>query len=353
MKKTVSAVCACLILALTCTFFAGCEKKPEESKDFAIKVGDHLISESEYARTAKLLRQNYLTSLGQEETEELWSSEIETDLTLSQAVIEATRNQLIWLYLYQYEFDRLGLTLTESETKAIADDLEATISSVGSLSQFHTVLEQQGYTYEEYEAELYAHAKKNKVIDYYFGAEGAEKRTSDQDIKDWYNVHYSYLKAIYFWRETSSGETLPESDQLAMKKKAEEAYESATRASQTDLFDEVMSIYHDSKNGTASAGEMLVSQDSAEDENLIKTAMSLEMGQVAMIELKEAYAVIKRYDGCAGDRFTADLRLETLEDIRADRIEELLKKWETDAGVEINTKITAKYTPEKLMKAKA
>ena len=349
VKKYIRPICICLILVLSCSLLAGCNKKPEETTDYAIKVGDHLISESEYARTAKILRQDYLNTLGQEETEELWASEIDTDLTLSQAVIEATRNQLIWLYLYQYEFDRLGLTLSESETKAIAADLEATIASVGTLSEFHTILETQGYTYEEYEAELYAHAKKAKVLDYYFGAEGVQKRTSDQDIKDWYNVNYSFLKAIYFWREDTSGNALSESEQQEMKSKAEDAYASATQESEQDLFGEIMSNSHDSKNGTVTAGEMLLSKDTDDEKLLIETAMNMELGEVELLELEEAYAVIKRYDGCGEDRFTEDLRLDTLEDIRADLIEELLEQWETEIGVSINEKIISKYAPEKLM----
>ena len=353
MKKNVSLVALLLILSLSLGLLAGCnrEKKPEEV--FAIKVGDHIISEEEYARTARIMRQNYLTELGQEETAALWEEQIDENMTLSAATQEATRNQLVWLYLYQYEFERLGLSLTEEEKKSIDEDLQATIASAGSLSELHTILEQQGYTYEEYQQELLAHAKKAKVLDYYFGAEGVQKKTSDQDIKDWYNVNYAYLKAIYFWREDSQGEPLPESEQQIMKQKAEDAYTSATRESTTDLFPEIMSIYHDSLNGTVSAGEILLHKDAEENENLLSTAMGLAQGGVAQVEMEEAYAVIKRYDGCGGDRFTKDLRLQTLEDIREKPIQDLLAQWEKDLTVEINTKITQKYAPEKLMKEQA
>lgn len=353
MRKARSLVALLLTLSLSLGLLVGCnrEKKPEEV--FAIKVGDHLISEAEYARTARIMRQNYLTDLGQEETAALWEEKINENMTLSAATQEATRNQLVWLYLYQYEFERLGLALTEEEKKAIDEDLQATITSVGSLSELHKILEQQGYTYEEYQQELLAHAKKAKVLDYYFGAQGVQKKTSDQDIKDWYNVNYAYLKAIYFWRENTQGEALPESEQLLMKQKAEDAYTSASRESATDLFPEIMSIYHDSLNGTISAGEFLLHKEADENEKLLSTAMGLAQGGVALVEMGEAYAVIKRYDGCAGDRFTKDLRIKTLEDIRKNPIEELLADWEKALTVEINPKITQKYAPEKLMKEQA
>ena len=72
-----------------------------------------------------------------------------------------------------------------------------------------------------------------------------------------------------------------------------------------------------------------------------------DVGALAiLLDLDTAYMVIKRYDGTAEDGFTTTLQQATLEEIRAEEIDELLTLWKDEAKIKINHKLIKKYRPE-------
>ncbi len=348
MKKRISLTALLAVLVLCLGLLCGCQEKEPE---YAIKVGDLTVSVSEYERAARLMRNQYLNNLGEDESTSLWNSAIDdSGMTLSEGVVQATRNQLVWMRLYQLEFDRLGMTLTETETKAINTELETTVIAAGGLDKFNQLLAEQGYTYDEYKNELIAHLKQTKVLDYYFGQTGAKKPTSDQDIMDWYNVNNARIKVLTFLKEDpTTGDQKASSLLQEAKKKAQEAYDSATRPTDQDLFDEVISIYEDPTGYNTQSGELVVSKNGGYDDNLTQAALEMKLGEVRLLDLDLGYTLIKRYNGTDPAVFTADLRQQTLETIRAEAIEELLTQWETEHTVSVDQKVVARFRPEVLL----
>ncbi|MBQ7935832.1 MAG: SurA N-terminal domain-containing protein [Clostridia bacterium] len=343
MKKTSRFISVCLLLVLSLSLLAGCNKKEEQA--YAIKVGDRIISELEYSRTAAILRENYLATLDTEDTLELWETEVEDGVTLSDMVVEAVCNQLIVNKLYEIQFDALGLTLSDDEIAAINKDLSEMVEAAGGMTAFHEVLAEKNYTYEEYEAELHAYAKKEKVLDYYFGENGV-KPTSDQDIKDWYNLHNARIKTVSILKvNASTWDPLSEADLENAKKKSEDAYAAALRKSDVDLFDDVISIFSDSDDNES----FVVNEDNGYDEALTKAALDMEVGEVRWVETEYAYGVVKRYDGTADDVFTEEIRQVTLETIRSDEIDAYLEQWEENQTVTVNQKAISQYRPEKFV----
>lgn len=335
MKKTIRLISILLLLLM----LSGCSKEA-----YAIKVGDKVITESEYSRTIMLTRSNYLTALGQEDSAELWQTEIEEDTTLSQMMVDTTCDQLTNLKLFEIQFEQLGLTITE-ETKAdITADLEATVEAAGGMSAFHEILAERNYTYEEYEAELYAHAKKDAVVHYYFGENGVRKDTSAKDLIDWYNLHFSQIKALLIYTiDPDTNEALTEDEIAAVKRKAEEALETATRPSDVDLFDEVIELYGEA--GTDGDG-ITVGEESGYDEALTEAALDMEVGEVRIVQMESAYAVIKRYNGTTEQLWTKDVQQETLELLRSEELDELLAKWKEENPVKINNRVIKSFRPE-------
>ncbi len=339
MKKIVS-VLALLILSLGLT---GCKKA-----SYAIKVDGWVITENDYLRQVNLLRNSYLSNTGEEDSVEFWTKETEDGSTMTQVFVDYINDYLISTKLYARQFDELDLSFTAEEEENMTRALSDLSTEVGGMSALTEQLAADGYTYEEYLTEVYDASKKAKVLNYYFG-EGGEYETTDKDIKDYYNVHNALVKAIILMKyDPDSGEALDEKTLNEIKQKVEDAYASATKESSTDLFPDLISMYSQDKS-TLERG-MVISDNGEFAKELTNAALGLEVGEVSKLEIDNGYIIIKRYDGTADEEFDGVARQSTLEALRAEQIQAYLTQWREDADVKINTKITNKYKPEKLVK---
>lgn len=345
MKKYTRPIAAILVMLLSLSLLAACKK---EKADYAIKVGDHTVSENDYYRNSLLLRSNYLAAdEDAEDTEEYWTEPMEDDATVSQVFVDYINEYLITAKLYAQQFDNLGLSFSEKEESTIQNALSDTIESIGGMSEFNSYLSKLHYTYEEYLEEVYDSTKKSKVLSYYFGEDG-EDPVSLQDIKDYYNVHNALIKVVYVLKvDSDTGEALSDTDLAAAKQKAQDALTAATTASDTDTFGDVIEVY--SEANISQDDGLVISDDGTYTDEITDAVLELEVGEVTLLDLDTAYMIIKRYDGTADDVFTATQQQATLEAIRADEIEEMLAQWKEATDIKINTKITKKYAPEKLI----
>ena len=337
MKKSIILLLLCLALALT-----GCAGKA----DYAIKVGDWVITENDYSRAINVLRSNYLSSdETAEDTKEYWTAKLDENQTLSEAIVEAVQEHLIETKLYAVQFDKLGLSFTAEEDATIQKALSETVDSFGGLSKFNAYLKEVHYTYDEFLTEQYDTAKKSKVLSYYYGADG-KTPVKLQDIKDYYNVHNALIKmAIILKVDDDTGEALEEKALKEAAQKAEDAYAAAIAPSDIDTFEDVIGVYSAYRSDTDS---IVVNADNTE-ETVLEEILAMKVGEVKKIEAEDSYYIIKRYDGTADDVFTSTLRLETLETIRADEIDAMLAEWKADTDVKINKKLIKKYRPENMI----
>lgn len=342
MKFFLRATAVFLIL-LSLIALSGCGEKAS----YAILVEDLEITENDYYRNTVLLRSNFLSVAGEEDTEAFWTEPSDDGTTVSQAFTDFINEYLINAKLYALQFDRLGLSFTESEESTIQNALSEAVEDAGSMSAFTEQIGTLNYTYEEYVTEVYDSAKKSKVLSYYFG-EDSEDPVSLDDIKDYYNLHNALIKAVYITKlDGETGETLDEEGLAEAAQRAEDALAAATTPSETDTFDDVISIYSDT---TLSQGDGIVISDNGNyDESISDAALALSVGEVAKIETDTAYLIIKRYDGTADDVFTATMQQTVLETLREEEITALLEEWRAETKIKINTDITDQYAPEKLI----
>lgn len=338
MKKWIAVLCICaLLLGLT-----ACGQKG----GYAIKVGEKVISENDYYRYISLLRGNYLSVDGAQDSEAFWRSSSGKGGTHAEFLSETAREQLINTKLYAIQFDRLGLSFSEEEQERINSTLSQMVEAEGGMSAFVEYLKGYNYTYEEYMEEYLDIVKKSKVLNHYYGEKG-ENPLSAKDIKDYYNVHNALVKVVYVLKvDGTTGEALPAEKLADAKQRAEDAYAAASRPSETDLFEDVISIFSDSKNATDA---FVISDGGTYEESISKPVLALEVGEVALLDLDTAYMIVKRYDGTTDDVFTATMKQAVVEEIRADDISAKLEEWRGAVKVKYNKKIIKKYSPLKLI----
>lgn len=342
MRNICRAIAVGVMVALLITTLAACS-----GPDYAIKVGNSVVSENDYKRGVATLRQNYLEQSGEEDTKELWSTKDEQGSTLSEMLTDALQQDLIEKKLYAEQFEKLGLSFSAEEEAAITESVAQIAESYGSMTEFNNALADGYYTYDEFLTEYYDAAKKTKVLSHYFGEQG-EKPVSLQDLKNYYDLSHIYVKFIYITKQDEEGNFFVGKELQDARDRAQETLEAAQRESEKDYFPDLIETHSDMKADEADG--MVITNDGTFNDEVEKAAFSLEIGEVILVETESALMILKRYDGTTDELFTATLRQQTLEEIRAEEIEAKLAEWEQEFEVKINKKAIKKYRPEKFVK---
>lgn len=339
MKRTIRWIAAGVMAMLLLGAVCGCG-----GKEYAIRVGAQIISENDYKRAVTNLRGGILYSALAEDTKEFWAEKGEGGLTRADQVEQAAQEALIESALYAEQFDRLGLTFTAEEDAAISEAIREMVSAYGTMTAFNQSLAESNYTYDEYVNEFYNVAKKNKVLLHCFPEVTAEQ------LADYYQQHYVYVKFIYIPKTDSETGKALTGDALAQAKaKAESALDAALKAGEMENFDDLIELY--SAVTVEESKGVLVTNDETYDPAFTKGALALQVGQAAIIETETAFMVTKRMDGMNDAVYTAAVRRQMLEEMKAQQIADLLKKWKDEAVIDLNQPLLKKYRAEKLIAA--
>lgn len=99
-----------------------------------------------------------------------------------------------------YQFEKLGLSLTDDETKQVSDNLTEIWDSSGDL------LEEEGISKESVRQVLKSQIMRTRLFEYYYGEGGAEE-ASDADLQKYVEDNYIRYKTIRINRSTAEDET--------------------------------------------------------------------------------------------------------------------------------------------------
>lgn len=342
MNRFFRAVALLALAVLMITTLSACG-----GAEYAIKVGDSVVSENDYKRGVATLRQNYLSESGEEDTKELWATKDDQGSTLSQILTDALQKELIQKKLYAEQFEALSLSFSKEEQDAITESVAQIAESYGSMTEFNNALADGYYTYDEFLTEYYDTAKKTKVLSHYFGEKG-EKPISLQDLKNYYALNHIYVKFIYITKQDEDGNFFVGKELQDARDRAQAALEAAQREGEKDFFPDLIETHSDMKADEADG--MTITNDGTFNKKVEEAAFKLELGEVTMVETESALMILKRYDGTTDELFTATLRQQTLEEIRAEEIAAMLSEWEQSFAVKINKGLVKKYRPEKFIK---
>ena len=339
MKTRIRWIAGLAMAVLLLGSLCGCA-----GKDYAIKVGDQIITENDYKRAVENLRLSILYTELSEDTKEFWQEQTESGATRAEEVAQTVQDQLITAALYEDAFDRLGLSFTAEEDAAITEAIQQVVSAYGTMTALNEALAASNYTYDEYVSEYYAVAKKGKVLSHLF------PEVSSAQIEEYYKENYVYVKFIYITKEdTENGGFLTGQALEDARSKANSALEAANRAGEIDNFDDLIDLYADTV--PAESEGVLVSDDGSFDATFTKGALALEVGEVQLIETEGAFMVTKRVDGSDPEIFDATVRQQILERIKADDIAKTLEQWRAEVKIDFNKPLLKKYRPDKLATA--
>ena len=102
------------------------------------------------------------------------------------------------------QFEKLGLTLSDEELKAISDNVTSVWDSSGDL------FEEEGISKDSIRQVYKSQSMRTKLFDYYYGAEGVEA-VSDDDLKKYVEDNFIRYKAIRIMKADAEDEAEKES----------------------------------------------------------------------------------------------------------------------------------------------
>lgn len=267
-----AALCLTLVLALG--LLAGCvgdvsaghitvgDKKI--AIDYAVKFDEYEVSMAEYRYYFLNLKSNYF-DYG---NDSYWEQYPEDEQTL----LDYTLNYLKSQYAAQALAESYGISLDSSDRLAIANQIQSSISSVGSEEDFLKILSEQYMAEDCYELLLTQSALQQKLNDYLFGENGTMAIAEADEVQ---LIRENYIHTIHL--------------QISDQTKAEEALSRINAgASIADLLDEY-------NEDTSEDGEGYVVLKNQMGDNYRAVAEALSEGQISgLVEADGGYFIIQR-----------------------------------------------------------
>lgn len=264
----------CLVLVLALGLLAGCGADVSAGHitvdgkkiaiDYAVKFDDYEVSMAEYRYYFLNLKTNYF-DYGDDS---YWEQYPEDEQTL----LEYTLNYLRSQYAAQALAESYGISLDSSDRLAVANQIQTSISSVGSEEEFLEILSEQYMSQDCYELLLTQSALQQKLNDYLFGENGTMAIAEEDEVQ---TIRDNYIRTIHL--------------QISDQAKAEEAL------SHINAGASIADLMEDYNEDTQEDSEGYVVLKNQMDENYRAVAEALSEGQISgLVETDGGYFIIQR-----------------------------------------------------------
>lgn len=289
-----------------------------------------------------------------DDSEEGWKTEISDGVTAEQYVKNLVDERMKFYVCALKLYDEYDLELSDSEEQYIEKTISDQIDYYGGRSAFENALYRScNITVSGLKKTYEIESKVGKLQDYLYGEYGISKIT-DADVDDYYHSNYSRIKYLYFDRQNKyvydengeirknlngsyMTEELSEAEKADIKNKAEIALDKAKNG---EDFNELISAYNtvDMDFTKTAPDGFYISSNSYSSKyvyTLVSEGMSMEIGEIKLVEDEYAYYVIAKY-GLVSEAYKNDEtgQFESISSyVIQDKYKELLSKMFGDVTV--------------------
>ncbi len=309
-KRTTAFLLALLTLAMACLALVSCGDKNAT----VLSLDGVEFNEKAYAYWYTELKNYYVSSYSDiQDTEECWKTEIsDLGITYGEFVDDKIRTQIRYYLAGNSLFKELGLSVPQSVTSTIDENIEDAINSFGSRSAYDKYLDKKyGINSKEYRAIKLMEQKYYLVYSHLYDSQTGTDLATAEEIDLFYQENYAHIK-YYMVRKNfdyeydkdgnkvldSSGKyvlvELTDEQKAANRKKIEEIYakvkdgESLDSYIQKDFPDEAKNYpngYYVLQNEYY--GYLFTS-------TVINAAFELTIGESVFCENEDAYFIVQR-----------------------------------------------------------
>lgn len=193
---------------------------------------------------------------------------------------------------------------------------------------------------------------EHALFDSYYSASG-DKAVPDSEIDKYYTDNYVHVKQIFIAKfNTSTYQSLSDSELAAAKKKAQEAYEKAKADPKS--FDTYVEKYNEDQGMKSNPNGYIFSRESAEnssyDTKFTDLAFKLKDGEVGMTESDMGYFIEYKIktDPTDTTTFTASMKESVLQAMKGEEFENLISEQVKKITFTKNDKALNRYSPKNL-----
>ena len=282
--------------------------------------GKYEITENQYKYWTAYYKARFFSSVTQYGyvvsdgyNEAIWDEKGEDGKTLGEQVREYVDKMINEMLVGSALYDGSELYNDKENRellKQTVDELvQKDLTNAGSRGELNAILGKYGMNIDVLRRVYEFETRAMSVSDKLFG-EGGEYAVTDEEREDYYQKNYSRVKHILIKNEEKyvldekgdpvmdvytgryKTEPLTDEEKAEKRKTAEEAYEKAKSGGD---FEKLSEEYNEDGGMTAYTDGYFISDDTLLDENYVKTAVGLEVGEAALVETLYGLMVIKKY----------------------------------------------------------
>lgn len=330
MKNSFKKVLLIVLSVLLCLSFASCRTK-EAPDDAAMIYKNVYTTEAFYSYWLSCNKYVFLSNFNNGiNNDEFWKTEVKDGQTYGEFTVDYVKTDVKYRTVALWLFDKYGLSLSDAEINAIDYDINEKIEYMGSREEMNKDLSKFNMNIEMLREVYIANAKYDKLISYLY-SEGGTEYPKETEMADFFAKNYIAVKMITVYAE--------ESDEVIEKLEAGE-----------DI-DSLVSKYSKVDYSAYENGIFIYNGDNASNNENIKTAFSLEVGEHGEVANAGTVNIIVRIELPLYSKLTNDEKQLLSDEGFVDYIitEKKNKSFDTLIGdVQVNDEIINKYQIEKV-----
>ncbi|MBQ8288677.1 MAG: hypothetical protein IJX76_07915 [Clostridia bacterium] len=296
----------CLLPVAACSSAGG---------EVVMEYEGYTVTEGMYLYWMKTWKDHYVTNYADvEDTDAFWTSLNESGVTNEEYITTNIKTRIRYYLIGQKLFDQYGLKLSDESKAKIQADLNAQIDYFGSKSEYNAHLDEEYginlsvlekiYTYEE---------KYTQVYEYLYSTTGKLTATT-KELDDYYQSYYARVKYVMFMKNTkyvydeegkrvtdSSGyykmEDLTEEEKSQVTATVNEVFDAVKGGSNiADYFDKYMTEFGFDAASYPNGFYITADEYAQHTAEVTNAALSMEVGEVRLVENDACYFVVEKYD---------------------------------------------------------
>ncbi len=291
--------------------------------------GDEVRAD-EYAGYMEYNMAYYASMYAQMGISDLWNN-AEASAAFGPSMPEAAKQQAVYTRVIMQKMKELGLTLSYSQEKQLADARKQTINNT-SYDGYLKQIAQFGFSDKAYTNFMYLSIYYQTLEDYYYGENGVNV-PSEEELKQYFEDNYITAKHILIsTTNPTTGETRTDEEAKAL------AQSILDRINNGEDFDTLMTQYNEDPGVASSPNGYTFTEGQMVDE-FYNGAKALAEGEVSgLVKSQYGYHIIMRtvLDESQLDTNRDDIvsAIASTKDGVAGSMDELLTQWIDEAQVE-------------------
>ena len=310
------------------------------SGSYIAKVGNQTISEDNYKYALLIEKEKVLSNYSGMDENDVWEYKAEgKNKTYAKQLDQYVLDELVRTEVINNQFDVLGLKLTDEQNKRRKDNVQSYIKNRYKTTEKADKEFKSYYTSSKDFEKLYEDYDKYESVYLHYYDIGGEKGTTLENIDDFYQKNYALVKNIFISKE--KGEEI-----------AKGVLSECQNLENEEEFINLLNEYNEDANMSNYTNGYLISKDYTAVAGYSDKALSMNVGEVDMLQAENGYYILRKYDAKDDKVYTISQKSKVLLSMFAEDFEKMVSTWKNALEIDYNQKSLDKISIAKIQKNK-